>query len=104
MILRPEGTQTITTGTASTISTGVGLVLFNPTTTMATYTATFPTAPNDRDDLFILFGGVLTGGTVVTILSIVSAIGIIGTLPTTAVAGLVLKYQYIASLNKWFQI
>lgn len=104
MILRPEGEQIITTGTTSTIATGIGRVIVNPTTTMASHTMTFPSIPNDRDDLYILFGGTLTGGTVITVLTIVSTIGIVGVLPTTAVAGLVLKYQYVASLNKFFQL
>jgi hypothetical protein len=68
---------------------------------MAALTVTFPSTPNDRDMVVMIFGGTVTTGTVVTLLTMPAAI--IGALPTTATVG-AMCYMYFASAGKWFRL
>lgn len=94
MILRPEGQQVIT-GSA-TVNAGVGKVVVGAGSLIASLTITFPSSPNDRDNLLILFNGG------VTLLTLTGTI--LGSLPTTAATGIGICYEYEASVGKWFRL
>lgn len=94
MILRPEGQQAITS--TATVTSGVGKVLIGAGTLIASMTITFPSAPNDRDNLLMLFNGG------VTVLALTG--NILGTLPTSAATGVAMCYEYDASTAKWFRL
>lgn len=103
---RMEGIQTITTGTATTIANDVVCVFVNPSALMATHSITMPAAPSDRQEITVWFGGTLTSGTVVTVLSIVANTGqslLQISAPTTAVAGDCVIYVYYRSSNVWYR-
>lgn len=94
MILRPEGQQEIS-GTA-TISSGVGRVIVGVGSLIASLTITFPSSPQDRDNLLMFFNGG------VTLLTLTATI--LGTLPTTAATGAVICYEYEAKSAKWYRL
>lgn len=94
MILRPEGSQTVTS--SATITTGVGRVIVGAGSLLASLTITFPSNPNDRDNLLLLFNGG------VTLLTLVG--NILGTLPTTAATGVGMCYEYEAVTSKWYRL
>ena len=94
MILRPEGQQAITS--SATVSTGVGKVVVGAGSLIASLTLTFPSNPNDRDNLLIFFNGG------VTLLTIVGTI--LGSLPTTAATGACMCYEYEAATAKWYRL
>jgi len=101
VLTKPEGVQIVTSGSTVTVTTGVGLLKVNPTSTLAALAVTFPSTPSDRDVLIMTFGGTLTSGTVVTLLSFVGST--IGTLPTTALTGSIM-WIYDASVAKWYRL
>lgn len=99
--IKPEAVQVVTAGSTVTVTNGVGLLRVNPASTLAALAVTFPSTPNDRDVLIMTFGGTLTSGTVVTLLSFVGST--IGTLPTTALTGSIM-WMYDASTAKWYRL
>jgi len=98
MILRPEGSQQITTTGSTQINTGVGKVVVGVGSLLANATLPFPTSPSDRDNLLIFFNGG------VTLLTLSAVSGIIGTLPTTAATGACMCYEYEAVTAKWYRL
>lgn len=103
--VRPEGTQLITSAGSTTITNGVGVVVINPSLALATLTITLPSIPCDRDVILMQFGGTVTTGTVVTLLSILAGgtPGIIGNPPTAATANNVIAYMYNVTTDKWYR-
>lgn len=94
-------------GTGSvTIQDGKRGIYYNPGTTQATATITLPAAPVDGQETAICFGGTVTAGTVVTILTIAPNSGqtVIGTLPTTATVDTHLAYKYRSATSQWYRI
>lgn len=94
MILRPEGQQNIS-GSA-TINTGVGKVVIGVGSLIASLTVTFPSSPNDRDNLLMFFNGG------VTLLTLTGTI--LGALPTSAATGACMCYEFEATTNKWYRL
>lgn len=99
-------TQIITSGSSGTVTGGNYRVLFNPSSTLASYVLTMPASPSDGDVVEIICGGTQTSGTEVTAFS---AIGNSGqtiqdnTPPGNLTVGYSLKYVYISSLTKWYR-
>lgn len=105
MILRPEGEILVTATGTTNVSAGIGIVRVNPASLLATLTINFPAAPSDRDNILIFFGGTITGAnTVVTLLTLTASATILGSLPTTALAGTCIGYEYCAATNKWYRL
>lgn len=98
MILRPEGTQTIGSGSTS-ITQGVGRAIVGSGTLLASATVTFPPSPSDRDNFIMIFNG---GVTLLSLLG--GSISILGTPPTTIATGAAIAYEYEASSNKWYRL
>lgn len=98
MILRPEGAQSVTSTGSTQINTGVGKVVVGVGSLLASVTLPFPTAPSDRDNLLMFFNGG------VTLLALTAVSGIIGSLPTTAVTGACMCYEYEATTGKWYRL
>jgi hypothetical protein len=98
------GTQTITSGTATTINANVARVYVNPATVMASHTITLPAA-SDGAVIAIYFGGAITvHNPVVTTLSIAPNAGqtITQTITlVTANAGDAIRYVYDGALTTW---
>lgn len=101
--IKPEGIQTITTTGATSISSGVGIAVVNPASALATLTINFPPSPSDRDIFLMEFGGTVTTGTVVTVLTLAGTQPLLGTLPTTAASGTVIAFIYNNQVGKWFR-
>jgi hypothetical protein len=99
---QPEGIQVITAAGSTSVNAGVGIVMINPASALATVALTLPASPADRDDLYIIAGGTITAGTAVTVFSIVTTV--IGAIPTTMVAGQAIQYKYFQSTAKWYRI
>jgi len=100
---RPEGIQVVTSGTSVSVSGGVGVLLINPATLLASLAVTLPSSPADRDELYIIAGGTITAGVVVTAFSI-AGVSVIGSVPTGVTAGLSQVYKYFQSTGKWYRI
>lgn len=101
--IKPEGKQAHTSGASVAATAGVGILKVNPASLLAALTVTFPTAPSDRDVFIMLYGGTITSGTVVTVLTLAAGGNILGTLPTTALAGTAIAYIYDSSEGKWYR-
>jgi hypothetical protein len=97
MILRPEGLQQTSSSTV-TVNNGIGKIVVGTGTLLGAFTMTFPSAPNDRDNLIIFFNGG------VTLLTFLSNLSFANTLPTTAALGLVMCYEYEQVSNKWYRL
>ena len=69
------GRQIISTGVATTMNDGVETLIVNPSSVLATHTITLPPNPLRGQKLYILFGGTITSGPVVTTLSIIGNAG-----------------------------
>jgi hypothetical protein len=102
-MIKPEGIQTVTSGSTVTVSNGVGILVVNPSSLLAALTVTFPSTPNDRDYLLMQFGGTMTSGLVVTALAVTGAASIIGSVPV-ATAGMCSAWIYNVALNKWLRL
>lgn len=103
---RIEGTQTITTGTATTISNDVVWVFVNPAALLAAHSITMPAAPADRQEVTVWFGGTVSSGTVITVLTIAANTGqslIQVSVPSTAVVGDCIIYVYFRATNTWYR-
>lgn len=103
--VKPEATVTITATGTNNLANGVGLVLVNPASLLAALTINLPANPMDRDVVIMQFGGAVTSGTVVTLLTIGAqgTAAILGTLPTTATANNCIAYMYNVNTNKWYR-
>jgi|ERR1044072_2888261 hypothetical protein len=102
MAIRPEGLQAVTSGTSASVSAGVGVLIVNPASLLPTLAITLPASPADRDDLYILAGGTIVNGAVVTAFSVVGSV--IGSIPTSLTAGVSQHYKYFQSIGKWYRI
>lgn len=103
---RPEGIQTITSGTATTLSNGVVIVKVNPGSLMATHTITMPASPVDRQEVVMYFGGIITSGVIVTSLTVAPNSGqsiIQVSAITTGVYGDCFIFWYDLSQQKWYR-
>lgn len=100
-------TQTITSGTATTVSAGVGRVVVNPGSVLASHTLTLPASPTDRMVIDIYFGGTIAGGaSVVTSLTISANTGqtlMQPTTPSTAIGGDWISYEYNSANAVWYR-
>lgn len=99
-------TQSITSGSSGTVTGGNYRVLFNPSSTLASYALTLPASPNDGDVVEVICGGTLTSGIVVTSLTISANSGQTlqdNTPPGNATVDFALKYVYISGNTKWYR-
>lgn len=89
-----------------TISNSKRGLYYDPASTQATATITLPSTPTDGQEIIISFGGTVTTGTVVTLLTVAPNSGqaIVGTLPTTATVDSIIEYKWRASVSKWYEI
>lgn len=100
--------NTITSGTSSTIANAIINTYINPASLIAAYTLTLPSAPLDGTLVQVFGGGTITGGgTVVTAFTISANSGQTitqgATGVTTLLAGACYIYQYNASDNSWYR-
>ena len=98
-----DAVQTYTSGTTLTQTTGVNIIQVNPATTQSTLAVTTATSANwhNSNDLYIVPGGTILTGTVITAFSFVvgSGLTLIDDIPpTTLQAGHPLRYHKIGSL------
>ena len=98
-----DAVQTYTSGTTLTQTTGVNIIQVNPATTQSTLAVTTATSANwhNSNDLYIVPGGTILTGTVITNFSFVvgSGLTLIDDIPpTTLQAGHPLRYHKIGSL------
>lgn len=106
----PDGTasDTITTGTASTVPDNTSVVYVNPAAVIAAYNLTMPANPADGDELKIIFGGAIANGSaVVTALTLTANTGqtLYGDAPVNPVTGgTVLIYKYSSALTRWTNV
>jgi hypothetical protein len=105
-----DATYTITSGTSSQVPNGDNIVVVNPASTMSTYNLTTPATPHNGDRLYILFGGTITSGIVVTTFTLTASSGQIFNAPATAAAGPYVaqgvqgvgwSWVYVSSLSRW---
>lgn len=100
-------TQTITSGTSSTIGNGVYRYEFDPAAVIATYTVTMPSAPVDGQKLMIRTGKTIAvGQPTITTLTVLPNSGqsIFGAITlTTLNCGDVVEYEYELSNTTWFR-
>lgn len=100
--------QTISTGTATTISNGIQTVYIDPATLLATHTITMPAAPYDQQVITFIAGGtVAAGATVVTTFSFAANSG--QTLyqaitPTIAKGGDTFTWQFNSTTSRWTRL
>lgn len=99
-----SGIQTITTGTATTLTSYRALV--NPASLLASHTITMPASPADGDIVDIDFAGTIAvGSEAVTTFSIVAnagqSINHSGITPTNALGGSSYTYVYYTSITTW---
>jgi len=98
MILRPEGSQQITTTGSTQINNGVGKVVVGTGSLLANVTIPFPTNPSDRDNLLLFFNGG------VTLLTLTSVLGLLTTPPAVAATGLAMVWEFELTTNKWYRL
>lgn len=96
-----DSVQSYTSGSTLTQTAGYNYIQVNPATTQAALTITTATVWHTSNDLYIVAGGTITSGTVITTLSIVAGSGLTivqSITPTTITAGQVIRYHKIGSL------
>lgn len=97
--------QTITSGSSGTVTGSNYWVLFDPSSTLASYTLTLPASPTIGQSVIIYFGKTITSGNVITSFT-VSPNTSQSILDNTPISGLsittdnTLQYDYIAT-NTW---
>lgn len=99
-----ESSQTHTSGATLTIANGVNVLYINPSSTLTALAITLPATPSN--EIAIYFGGTLTGGAVVTTLTISANTGqgiIQWSTPSTADAGDAIIYKWNSSNSKWYR-
>lgn len=103
-----SASDTITTGTASTVPDNTSVVYINPASVVAAYNLTMPANPVDGDELKIIFGGTIAdGAAVVTAFTLTANTGqtIYGNTPINPVTGgTVLIYKYSSALIRWTNV
>lgn len=89
-----------------TITDDVAGLYFDPASLVAAATITLPANPVNGQEVSILFGGTITTGTVITVLTIAPNSGqtIVGTLPTTATVDTSMKYKYRTATTQWYRV
>lgn len=105
--MQREGIQIITSGSSATINNGVGVVYIDPASVIAAFTLTMPSAPADRDEIVIGFGGTIaSAGAVVTALTMAANTGqaLVGIGLASALSGNSMTYKYRLDINKWYQL
>jgi len=101
-----QGAVNISTGSSTTMSNGLTNVIFDPPSAIATYTLTLPSNPPDGAVVKIHFGGTVTTGTVVTLLTISPNSGqtiVQNPAVTTGVVGPAVIYQFYKATNSWYR-
>jgi len=101
-----DSIQNITTDTVVTITNGVNIVYVNPATSRDTIAITLPASPSTSKTIEFYFGGTITSGTVVTLLTIAGNSGqtiLQATTPTIFEAGEYVSYKWNSSLSKWYR-
>jgi hypothetical protein len=98
-----DAVQTYTTGTTLTQTTGDNIIQLNPASTQTTLAITTATSSNwhNSNDLYIVAGGSVTSGVVITSLSVIAGAGltIVDDIPVTTIgAGHSVHYHKIGSL------
>ena len=105
-----DATYTVTSGTSSTVPNGDNIVIINPATTLSTYNLTTPATPHNGDRLYIVFGGTITSGVVVTTFTLTANSGQIfnatatpaaGPYVAQGVQGIGWSWIYVSSLSRW---
>jgi len=94
-----RGKTIITSGTTSTVGANIGVVAFNPTSAISSYTLTMPVSPQDGMQLVITAGafGVSTFSAVAN-----SGQTLISS-PTTLGSASSVRYLYDSSTTVWFR-
>lgn len=97
-------TQTYTTGTTLTVSDGVNFVYINPSISQASLTITLPTSWHNSNNVYLIFGGLISSGNVViSSFSMVAGLGqtIVQALSPsgTILSGEVIQYHLNNSIN-----
>ena len=100
---------TTTSGTSIIISNQTKDIwlIVDPSTTLATFSATLSAAPIDGQLVTMSFGGTINSGTVVTTISILPNTGqtiLQASTPTAVNAGESISYRYSSSISKWYRI
>jgi hypothetical protein len=101
-----QGAVNISSGSSTTLNNGLTNVIFDPASAIATYTLTLPSNPPDGAVVKIHFGGTITTGTVVTLLTISPNSGqtlVQNPAVTTGVVGPAVVYQYYIATNSWYR-
>lgn len=97
--------ETVSSGTSYTVTGGATLILINIdlSSTASTFTLSFPVSVQEGTLLYVIGGGTLTSGTVVTTLTIDgNGNPVRGTSSTTLVVGAPKLFSFINS--KWFSL
>ena len=93
--LKPEGKQIVPSGTSVSVNAGTSRLIVNTGGVLATLTITFPSTPNDCDVLEVIF---------VNNVTLLTLTGNVATTITNAVANTMMRFEYVASLGKWYKI
>jgi hypothetical protein len=96
--------QTHTAGGSVIIDDSTTILYIDPVSTLATLTITMPANPINGQEVKVSFGGAITSGLVVTVLTIVGNTGqsvLAGSSITTAQVGVGYIFKYQASSNIW---
>jgi hypothetical protein len=104
--------QVLTSGTSVTINNGVKRLFVDPASALASLTITFPSSPDDGQQIKIFFGGtinsassdVVTGGITSWTASPGSFVPNLPVSPTPIKAGTLLIFEYRASGTYWYQV
>lgn len=96
-----DSVQSYTSGSTLTQTAGYNYIQVNPATTQSALTITTATVWHTSNDLYIVAGGTITSGVVITSLTITAGIGLTiiqSVMPTTISAGQVIRYHKIGNL------
>jgi|GEM_PF-3390215 len=96
-----DSVQAYTSGSTLTQTAGYNYIQLNPASTIAALTITTATVWHTSNDLYIVAGGTVASGAVITSLTITAGSGLTlvqSVTPTTISAGQVIRYHKIGSL------
>jgi len=98
--------QTITSGTAATVTDSTTWFIINPASTLASFTLTLPPTPTNGKLVEINFGGTIdiSGSNVLTSLTVQpnTSQGIVGTnVFSTLIVEDKISFRYDSSISKW---
>lgn len=86
-----------------TFSSGTNTLFYNPNASVLNCTINMPSSPIDCQTVWILFGGTITSGAVVTNLTLAApSTAVVKFGPSTGTAGTILKLTYSSEFDWWF--